>query len=62
MAGSRFAQSRSSLVLVEVHGEEHRDGDQNGQDGVEGIGDAEIVRNWRINALLLYIMIWFYLL
>ena len=51
MAGSRFAQSRSSLVLVEVHGEEHRDGNQNGQDGVEGIGDAEIVRNWLINEL-----------
>ena len=44
MAGSRFALSRSSsLVLVEVHGEEHSDGHQHGKDGVEGIGDAESV-------------------
>ena len=46
MTGSWLARPRSSsLVLVEVHGEEHRDGQQHGQDGVEGIGDAERVRN-----------------
>ena len=42
MAGSRFALTRSSfLVLVEVHGEEHRDGHQHGKDGVQCIGNAE---------------------
>ena len=40
MAGSWLARS-SSLVLVEVHGQEHRDGEKDGEDGVEGIGDAE---------------------
>ena len=44
MTGTWLTSSTSSsLVLVEVHGEEHRDGNQNGQDRVEGIGDAESV-------------------
>ena len=46
MTGSWLARSTSSsssrpLVLVEVHGEERRDGEEDGEDGVEGIGDAE---------------------
>ena len=41
MAGPWLARPSSSLALVEVHGQEHRDGEKDGEDGVEGIGDAE---------------------
>ena len=44
MASSRLTCSSSSsrsLALVEVHCEEHRDGEKDGEDGVEGIGNAE---------------------
>ena len=41
MTGSWLARTSPSLVLVEVHRQEHRDGEEDGEDRVEGIGDAE---------------------
>lgn len=41
MTGSWLARPSPSLVLVEVHRQEHRDGEEDGEDRVEGIGDAE---------------------